>query len=220
MFVLHKPAGLAAILLGLIYIAAFIYFGAFFAYPAGGSPAEKMRFLAEHQRAVSVVYFSIYVLFGVLLAILVVGLHEMLTRTGAPLAPLASLFGVIWVGLVIASGMIYTIGLDQAVGLLDEGPDTAFALWRTVSVVANSLGGGNEIVGGLWVLLVSLLALQAAALSRPLNYLGCVVGIAGIATVYPLEIFTEIFGLSQIVWFIWLGVVILRSGYASGEKSR
>ena len=220
MFVLHKPSGFAAILLGLIYIGAFIYFGAFFAYPAGGSPAEKMRFLADHQLAVSVVYFSIYVLFGVVLAVLVVGLHEMLKRTGASLAALASLFGVIWVGLVIASGMIYTIGLDQAVRLLDEGPDTAFALWRTVSVIANSLGGGNEIVGGLWVLLVSVVALQAAALSRPLNYLGCFVGIAGIATVYPAEIFTEIFGLSQIVWFIWLGVVILRISDSADARAR
>lgn len=208
---LRIPAGLSAISLGLIYIAAFVYFGAFFSYPASGSPADKMRFLADHQLAVSVVYFSIYVLFGVLLAILVVGLHEMLKAVTPSIAPVASVFGVVWVGLVIASGMIYTIGLDQSVNLLAESPDKAFDLWRTVSVIGNSLGGGNEIVGGLWVLLVSLGALQAAVLSRALNYLGCLVGIAGIATVYPAEMLTQVFGLSQIVWFVWLGVMILRS---------
>ncbi len=170
-----------------------------------------MRFLAEHQLEVSIVYLSIYVLFGVLLAILVVGVHETLKNASSPMASLASIFGTVWVGLVIASGMIYTVGLDQSVGLLDESPDTAFALWRTVSIIANSLGGGNEIVGGLWVLLVSLVALKAVLLSRTLNYLGCFVGIVGIATVYPEEILAEIFGLSQIAWFIWLGVVILRS---------
>ena len=63
----------------------------------------------------------------------------------------------------------------------------------------------------MWVLLVSLVALKAVVLSRKLNYLGCLVGIAGIATVYPEETFTEVFGLSQIIWFIWLGLVILRS---------
>ncbi len=208
---LRLPSGLSAMLLGLIYIAAFIYFGAFFSYPASGTPGEKMRFLAEHQLEVSIVYLSIYVLFGIFLAVLVVGVHETLKNTSPPMATLASIFGVVWVGLVIASGMIYTVGLDQAVGLLDESPDTAFTLWRTVSVVGNSLGGGNEIVGGLWVLLVSLVALKAGLLSRALNYLGCFVGIVGIATIYPEEVFTEIFGLSQIVWFIWLGVVILRS---------
>jgi hypothetical protein len=216
---LRVPAGFAAILLGLIYVAAFVYFGALFSYPASGTPEEKMRFLVDHQLAVSVAYFSIYVLFGILLAVLVVGVHELLQEASPPMAALASIFGVVWVGLVVASGMIYTIGLNQSVRLLDEGPDAAFALWRTVSVVGNSLGGGNEIVGGLWVLLVSLLALKAAVLSRALNYLGCLVGLAGIATVYPAEVFTEIFGLSQIVWFLWLGVMMLRLG-TSREPER
>ena len=211
MYGLRVLSGFSAMLLGLIYIAAFVYFGAFFSYPANGTPGEKMRFLAEHQLEVSIVYLSIYVLFGVLLAILVVGVHETLKKVSPPMASLASIFGAVWVGLVIASGMIYTVGLDQSVRLLDESPDTAFALWRTVSVVANSLGGGNEIVGGLWVLLVSLVALKAVLLSRTLNYLGCFVGIVGIATIYPEEVLAEIFGLSQIAWFIWLGVVILRS---------
>jgi hypothetical protein len=214
MSALRLPSGFSAIVLGLIYIAAFVYFGAFFSYPVSGAPEEKMRFLSDHQLEVSVVYFSIYVLFGVLLAILVVGVHEILKNASPPVASLASIFGVVWVGLVIASGMIYTVGLDQSVRLLDESPDTAFSLWRTVSVVANSLGGGNEIVGGLWVLSVSLAALKSVVLSRMLNYLGCFVGIAGIATIYPEELFTEVFGLSQIIWFIWLGLVILRSDSA------
>lgn len=208
---LRAPSGFSAILLGLIYIAAFVYFGALFSYPVSGTPEERMRFLADHQLEVSVVYFSIYVLFGVLLAIVVVGVHESLKKASAPIASLASIFGVVWVGLVIASGMIYNIGLDQSVRLLDESPDTAFSLWRTVSVVANSLGGGNEIVGGMWVLLVSLVALKAVVFPPMLNYLGCFVGFAGIATIYPADLLTEIFGLSQIIWFIWLGVVILRS---------
>jgi hypothetical protein len=132
---LRMPSGFSAVLLGLIYIAAFVYFGAFFSYPASGTPGEKMRFLAEHQLGVSIVYLSIYVLFGVLLAILVVGVHETLKSASSQMASLASIFGAVWVGLVIASGMIYTVGLDQSVRLLDESPDTAFALWRTVSVV-------------------------------------------------------------------------------------
>ena len=78
-----------------------------------------------------------------------------------------------------------------------------------ISVITESIGGGNELVGGLWVLLISVAAIQADWLPRKLNYLGLLVGIAGIATVYPDELFTEIFGVSQIVWFIWLGVCLL-----------
>ncbi|NQZ28168.1 MAG: hypothetical protein HRT55_17845 [Colwellia sp.] len=34
-------------------------------------------------------------------------------------------------------------------------------------------------------------------------------GLAGILTIYPAEVLTEIFGLGQIVWFVWLGKIML-----------
>ena len=65
------------------------------------------------------------------------------------------------------------------------------------------------MVGGLWVLLVSVVALKAGEFSKSLNYLGLIVGVAGISTVYPNETLTEIFGITQIAWFIWLGISML-----------
>jgi hypothetical protein len=40
-----------------------------------------------------------------------------------------------------------------------------------------------------------------------------VVGVAGIISIVPAlaNIFITIFALGQIVWFIWLGIVLLRS---------
>ena len=44
-----------------------------------------------------------------------------------------------------------------------------------------------------------------------LNYLGVLVGLAGILTVVPaFAVLMDVFGLSQIVLFAWLGVVMLR----------
>ena len=75
----------------------------------------------------------------------------------------------------------------------------------------NGLGGGNEIVGGLWVLLLSWVALRAGGLPKVLNYLGVLIGVAGILTVVPaFDVLAAVFGLGQIVWFIWLGIVMLR----------
>ncbi|MBE0696428.1 MAG: hypothetical protein IH586_05845, partial [Anaerolineaceae bacterium] len=39
------------------------------------------------------------------------------------------------------------------------------------------------------------------------------VGAAGIISILPglTEMMTGVFGLSQIVWFVWLGIVLLRS---------
>ena len=49
-------------------------------------------------------------------------------------------------------------------------------------------------------------------LPRALNYLGLVVGGAGILTIVPAlgELGGIMFGLGQIVWFVWLGMVMLR----------
>lgn len=206
---LQKLAGVSAISEGLIYIVAFVYFGAFWSYPVDSSPSEKMTYLAENQFLFSMMYFLMYVVFGLLLAILVTGLHERLKHTNNPVVTIGSLFGVIWVGLVIASGMISNIGLAHAIDLMDANPDKALDMWIIVSVITESIGGGNELVGGLWVLLISVASMQEGWLPRTLNYLGCFVGIAGIATIYPEELFTEIFGVSQIVWFIWLGIFLL-----------
>lgn len=212
---LQKFAGIAAISEALIYIVAFVYFGVFLTFPPGGSPAEKMAYLAEIQFSFLMIYFLIYVVFGIVLSVLVVGLYEKLKHTNNPIVTIGSLFGVIWVGLVIASGMISNIGLDHAIGLMDKSPEKALEMWVLVSVITESLGGGNEIVGGLWVLLISIAAMRAGWLPRGLNWLGIFVGLAGIATVYPDDIFTEIFGISQIVWFFWLGVCLLSKKYAS-----
>jgi hypothetical protein len=206
---LQKLAGISAISAALIYIVAFVYFGAFWSYPSAGSPTEKMVHLAENHLIFSTIYFLMYVVFGVFLAVIVTGLHERLKHTNSPAIAIGSLFGVVWVGLVIASGMISTIGLAYAVDLMDASAENAFDIWIIVSLMTESLGGGNELVGGLWVLLVSVVALQAGEFPRVLNYLGLFVGMAGIATIYPDDTLTEIFGVTQIGWFLWLGICLL-----------
>lgn len=205
----QKFVGAAAWIEALIYVFAFVYFGAFWAYPSEGSASEKMTYLAENQFSFSMMYFLMYVVFGVFLSVLVVGLFEKLESTNDPLVKIGSVFGFVWVVLVIASGMLANIGLVHAVELMDQSAEKAFDMWRVVTVIIESLGGGNELVGGLWVLLLSLAALKATVFPRGLNYLGISVGCAGISTIYPAEVLNEIFGITQVLWFFWLGVSML-----------
>lgn len=207
---LQKLAGVAAIALALIYVGAFIYFGVLWEYPSDGTNAEKIRYLSTNHSAVTLVYLSIYVLFGVVLSVLVVGLHERLKNTGNQALQLASLFGVIWVGLVIASGMITTIGLSVIIETGATDADRAFEIWTIVSLITESIGGGNELVGGLWVLLLSAVALREQVFSSWVNYLGLGIGAAGISTIYPAEALTMVFGLGQIFWFLGIGIALLR----------
>ena len=206
---LQKVGGVIALLEAAIYISAFVFFGAFWNFPADADSVQKFAFLAENQGVLSIVNFIMYVLFGILLAVLVLALHERLKMNTPILSQIASIFGVVWVGLVIASGMISNIGLAAALELSVKDPEQAMTVWRAIYSVVEGIGGGNEIVGGLWVLLLSIAALKGKELHKTLSYLGLFVGIVGILTIYPAEVFTEIFGISQIVWFSWLGVSML-----------
>lgn len=211
---MDRVAGISAICMGFLYVAAFLFFGFFWAFPSVGSPAEKMIFLEENQFQFSVVYTFMYLVFGIFLGCLVVGLYERLKRKNRAITAVGFLFGAVWVGLVIASGMIANIGLSYAIGIMEISLEKAFDTWGIIYLMVESLGGGNELVGGLWVLLISIVGLQEKVFPRPLNFLGLLVGIAGIATIYPDDIFTEIFGITQIGWFIWIGISLLR-----GESS-
>ena len=121
-------------------------------------------------------YLTIYVVFGVFLVVLSLALYERLKAGSPAVAQTATAFGIIWAGLVIASGMVANVGTGVVVDLYSRDPAQAASLWLAVNSVVRGLGGGNEIVGGLWVLLVSWAALRAGELPRLLNYLGLVLG--------------------------------------------
>jgi hypothetical protein len=124
---------------------------------------------------------------------------------------IATAIGVIWATLVIASGMIFNIGMDNVVSLYGTDPAQATTVWLAIESVSNAIGGGNEMLGGLWMLLISWAALQARGLPRVLNYLGLGIGAAGILSALPgLGNVGLIFGLGQIVWFVLLGIIMLR----------
>jgi len=208
---LQKIGGICAIIEALIYIFAFIIYGGVLVYPSeNASAVEKLNFLTDNYLILSILNFISYVLFGILLAVLVLAIHQRLEKFSPYATKLTSTFGIIWVGLVIASGMIANIGLNSVIEIGIEEPENAMVIWSCITIISEGLGGGNEIVGGIWVLLLSLIALKRRLLSKPLIFLGIIVGTVGVLTIYPLGIFTEVFGISQIIWFFWIGILMIR----------
>jgi len=208
---IQKIGGICAILEALIYIFAFIIYGGILVYPnANASAVEQLSFLTDNYLTLSILNLISYVLFGIILAVLVLAIHQRLKNHSPIFTNLASIFGIIWVGLVIASGMIGNIGLNSVLDIGVKESENAMLIWSSISIISEGLGGGNEIIGGIWVLLISTIAFKKNIFSKLLNLLGLIVGIAGILTIYPLEIFTEIFGISQIIWFLWVGISMIR----------
>lgn len=210
----QKVGGWAALIAAATFVFGFVLYATSLSeYTTGGpTPSESVAFLADHQTSMFVFNLVIFIVFGAVLVFLVQGLHERLGRAGAPLTGATTAFGVIWAGLVIAAGMIANLGMGVVVDLFESSPAEAETVWSALDAVESGLGGGNEIVGGLWVLLISWSAIRSKALPSALAYLGGVIGLAGVATVVPaLEDVGGMFGLGLIVWFVWVGVVLLRT---------
>ena len=213
---LQKFGGFAALYLAVAYLIGMVIFLVVLDYPSITGPAQKVALLVEMQGVIFSTNLIMYVFFGVFLIVLSLALHDRL-KSGAPaIMQVATVIGIIWAGSLVASGMVANAGIVPVVALYAEDPAQAALTWQGIESVASGLGNGNgEILGGLWALLVSLAALRAGGLPRGLNILGLLVGAVGIISIIPglTEVMTGVFGLSQIIWFVWLGIVLLRSDF-------
>lgn len=208
---LQKMGGVAALYEAAAYIIAMIFFIIMVDYDAVVDPVEKVALLVDNQLGLYILTLLSYVLFGFFLVILTLALHERLKAASPAIMQVATVFGLLWAGVVIASGMIFNVGMETAVNLYHTDPVQAGAAWLAIDTVSAGIGGGTEFIGGTWLLLVSWAALRSSRLPKALSYLGLVIGLAGVLSDIPgLALLGIVFGLTQIVWFIWLGIVLLR----------
>jgi len=208
----QRAGGVAALYLAAAYLVAMPYFLIVVDYTSLTDPAQKVAALVEHQSSMYVMHLLTLVLFGIVLAMLTLALWKRLA--GSPsVAAAGGVVGLIWAGTLVASGLVFNFGAAFVADLNASSPTQAASAWQAIDTVADGLGsGGGELLGGLWVLLVSVAALRTGALPKALNWLGILIGVAGIASVIPVLLDGRyVFGLLQIVWFIWLGVVMLRT---------
>jgi len=209
----QKMGGIAALIMAATFVVGMVFFILVVDYSGVVDPVQKVALLVDNQASLYIMNLIIYVVFGVFLVVLALALYERLKAGSPAMVQTATAFGLIWAGLMFASGMVANIGAGVVIDLYGKDPAQAATVWLAISAVLDGIGGGVEIVGALWVLLVSWAALRAGGLPRALNYLGVVIGVAGILTLVPAlgELGGMIFGLGQIVWFIWLGIDMLRS---------
>jgi hypothetical protein len=218
---LQKSGGFAALYLAAAYLIGMVIFLAILDYPGITDPAQKVALLVEMQMVTFSTNLLMYVFFGFALIVLSLALYDRL-KSGAPaIMQVGTVIGIIWAGSLIASGMVANAGLAAVVPLYAKDPAQAALTWQGIESVANGLGNGNgEILGGLWALLVSLAALRAGGLPRGLNILGLWVGAVGILSLIPglTDLLTGVFGLSQIIWFVWLGIVLLWNSRSASSQ--
>ena len=209
---LQKFGGFAALYLAAAYIVGMIGFLAVVNVSGVADPVQQVALMAANLPFLYTMHLFIYVVWGIFMVILTLALYERL-KTGSPaMAQIATVFGMFWGCVIIVAGMIHNVGMQTVVELYGKDPTQAGMVWLTIRTVFEGFAGANEAIGGIWILLLSWAALRTGALSKVLNYLGVLIGVAGIISIVPAlaEMFIYIFALGQIVWFIWLGIVLLR----------
>jgi hypothetical protein len=208
---LQRLGSIAALYIAIAYIAAIPYFLVVVDYPSVVDPLKKVILLKDNYMSMYAMHVIVYEFFGIGLIVLALALYQRLREGAQALAPIGAAIALVWACLLLGSSMVFNYGMGAVVELYDTDPAQAVGMWQIIEPIALGLGGsGGELLGGLWFLVVSWAAIQATALPKPLNWLGLLIAAAGlISNVPPLRDVAIVFGLLQIVWFAWVGIVLL-----------
>jgi hypothetical protein len=209
---LQKSGGIAALFMAISHLIGIVIFLIVLDYLNITDPVQKIALNVDKQMVVFSTNLLMYVFFGFALVVLSLALYDKMKSDAPALSQVATAIGIIWAGSLIASGMVANAGLATVIPLYAKDPAQAALTWQGLEAVVNGLGNANgEILGGVWTLLASLAALRSGGLPKALNALGLFVGAIGIITIIPtLTDFTGLFGVGQIIWFAWLGIMLLR----------
>ncbi len=216
-----KLGGIAALFHAAAYIVG-ILLGVTLIFPIlDANPGQYVAFVAQNQSLVDVWNLISYWGSAITLVIMALALYHRLKAGSPALVQTATVFGLIWAALIIGSANLMLRDSGVIASLYGKDPLQAAALWPVLEAVENGIVSGNELVGSLWVLLISIAALRTRGFARAFNYFGVAVSLAGILTLITglVETTRMIFGLGMIVWSIWLGVVLLVSSRSASSQA-
>jgi hypothetical protein len=211
---LRRAAGFAALYVAAAYLAAIPYFVFLVDYPSATTPEDKVTLLVEHHTSMYVMHLVSFELVALALIVVTLGVYQHLLEHAPATSQVAVVVGLIRAGLLLASVMVFDHGMAVVVVQQGSDPQQASATWQVIEPVAEALGGtGGDILGGVWFLLVSWVALRSKVFPRTLNWLGLGVGAAALLSAVPgLSVLEAVVGLLQIVWFLWFGIITARVG--------
>lgn len=213
---LQKSGGIAALIHAAAYAAAILWFIVLLSPLLNADPRQHMAFVADNQASMYAAILISYWLTGGTLVVIALALYERLQNGSAALMQIATIFGCIWAALIIGSGNLMLSDFGVVAKLYGNNPVQAETVWLALDAVETGIVSGNEIVGSLWVLLLSVAAMRTNGLPLGLNVLGMALGVVGIVTgilafIPAVKEIIMLFGLGMIVWSAWVGIAMLRN---------
>ncbi|MFC3853220.1 hypothetical protein ACFOSD_10285 [Salinispirillum marinum] len=204
-------AGAAFIGMALCYVTLFVIYGAVLRMPAEANTTEKIAYLIENKGLLNLTYVLGYVLFSCLLCFcvnVIGGLYQQVSPTAMAMA---TLFGYFWGVILLCAGMIGISSHELLASYSNSNPAAAEVIYYARILLTESLGGGIEFVGGVWLLLLGAVSWRHSLLSKPLCTFTLVKGAIGAATLFSAEpVLRDLFGITGIIWFLWMGLVMIK----------
>ncbi|KYN82461.1 hypothetical protein ATY35_19585 [Vibrio cidicii] len=145
----------------------------------------------------------VYFIYGVFLLSSSVAMYLLSSGKNKFLRLIFIFTGTIWSCwmFVSASIAIETVQYISEIVFINE--KLAVETWNTIRILLEAFGGGNEILGGFWVILFSLLIKIDGIISIVCRNVGFLVFFIGIATAFTNSNYVEsLFGIAIITWFL------------------
>ncbi len=163
---LQKTGGVAALIHGAAYAVAMVWFLILLSPLLNAGPRQHMAFVADNQAIMYVGILISYWVPGATLVVMALALYERMKNGSPALMQIATVFGCIWAALIIGSGNLMLSDFGVVAKLYGNNPVQAETVWLGLDAVETGLVSGNEIVGSVWVLLLSLAALRTKGASQ------------------------------------------------------
>lgn len=169
----------------------------------------QVRFMEDNALLIYGWYFIIYIVFGLALLGFQIGILPRLRAGG--LRQAGVVLGYLWVGLTISTGMLANVGNTMVLQLVSVDSKAAMFLWHTLQMVINGFGGGNELVGGVWMIILGATMKPFGVFDNSLKVWGVAVGLIGVLSSVPgWTMLGGIFGMGCIIWFVITGGLMIK----------
>ena len=210
---LQKIGGIAALTQGILFIVFPVFL--FAILPSQGLEAttgpnvlaDPAKVLPVAAKSPIVSIFSLLdVPVAVCLLLITLALHERLQSDSPMMIRIATGSGLVGTVLFLAVGMGRFASVSQLSALYLQDQTSVATAYLAAGTVVEGLNNAAVFAYGWWVLLASWASLKTGRLPKLLCYLGLLLGLTGIITfLFPVP------PMLGIIWFLWLGAVLLRN---------
>jgi hypothetical protein len=143
---------------------------------------EYMAIFTQNKSLAFIWTFSMYIIHGACLVVLVLALHERLKNASPRLAVIAAGFGFIWTAFVLLSGFINIWGNEALITLYGKNPDQTETIKNVLTIITLGIFGLTISVAALCIGLIMAVNDTSASL---------------------------LFGVGAIVWWLALGIYMI-----------